>query len=183
FLRTELPTIAADAGITDDFVLYTDVDVMFMAEVADFFETQRPEYFAVAPELDPNDLERINAGVMWMNLRRLRELDARFRQFISDNLDLFALDAWDQSAYRHFFRTPNGEPVWDPLPVEYNFKPYWGHHPAPKIVHFHGPKPQHRAILASENIPADLKGLHDLARFSYSEMCDRWGKLLKEANA
>src|SRR5437773_2273196 len=36
FLRTELPAIAAEAGISDEFVLYTDVDVMFLAEVADF---------------------------------------------------------------------------------------------------------------------------------------------------
>src|SRR5438046_950899 len=73
FLRTELPTIADDAGIADEFVLYTDVDVMLLDDVTDFFATQHPEYFAVAPELDPKDLDRMNTGVMWMNLRRLRE--------------------------------------------------------------------------------------------------------------
>ena len=28
-----------------------------------------------------------------------------------------------------------------PLPLEYNWKPYWGYNPDAKIIHFHGMKP------------------------------------------
>ena len=181
FLRLELPAVAARAAINDEFVLYTDVDVMFTGEVVDFLSTLRPRYFAVAPELDPRDFEKMNSGVMLMNVPALRAVEQSLRQLVSDNLEALARDAWDQTAYRHFFRDEAGKPLWDSLPVEYNFKPYWGSLSGIRIVHFHGPKPRQREMFArAGELPADVRHLAKMAVGTYVEACEMWEKMFRE---
>ncbi len=58
FLRTEIPQLCRELNITDDFVLYTDVDVMFRRDVVDDLAKLSPRYFAVAPEFDPKDYKK-----------------------------------------------------------------------------------------------------------------------------
>jgi hypothetical protein len=127
FLRTDIPLIETD----EEFVLYTDCDVMFLAEIP-ALRCQEP--FAVAPESEPGSRIDINAGVMLMNLPLLRNSCSEFHDFIRNNLE--KLHTYDQTAYQIFYdgRLNNLEP-W------LNWRPYWGHNEGAVILHWHGPKP------------------------------------------
>jgi hypothetical protein len=180
FLRVELPKIARELGMDDTHVLYTDCDVMFMKEVADDLKKIRCRYFAVAPEYDPKDYQHMNTGVMLMNLENLVQVDERFREFVISNLEKFP--CWDQSAYQWFYKNPRkkffGRQGWDRLPIEFNWKPYWGDYSSAKIVHFHGPKPFQRELVNSAGSP---KVLQNLATGSYRELCALWDKMREGA--
>src|SRR5438309_7567717 len=70
FSRVELPDIVAPLGGAAR-VLYTDCDVIFVAEVVPELEANPCEYFAVAPESVQDDYVNMNTGVMLMNTARL----------------------------------------------------------------------------------------------------------------
>jgi lipopolysaccharide biosynthesis glycosyltransferase len=131
FLRVDLPTILRK----DEFVLYTDCDVIFLRQPK--LESLRPEYFACAPERVRGDQRtiNINTGVMFMNLANLARGYADFCEFIKR--DYANLVAFDQGAYRSFYEDRH-----DMLPDEMNWKPYWGPNRDAQILHFHGPKPR-----------------------------------------
>src|SRR4029077_12023275 len=139
----EIPRLTAALGVDDEFALYTDVDVMFVGDVATALCQLRPKYFAAAPEFTLNDYEHMNSGVMLMNLRSLRQKDDEFRSFIQDHLETLVDTSWDQEAYRRFFgrRTFITKVIgtrWNQLTPELNWKPYWGTNPNAQIIHFHG---------------------------------------------
>src|SRR5262245_942649 len=186
FLRVEIPQIALEIGIREDVVLYTDLDVMFMGDVK-ALESLAPRYFAVGPEFNPRDFVRMNTGVMLMNLRRLREIDSDFRQFVARNLATLIELAWDQGAYRRYFwRIELLAKVfgtkWDRLPVEFNWKPYWGRNDAAKIVHFHGPKPHHADLFSkTDRIPNHQRWMVKLATAEYRRLADQWRCHLRDA--
>jgi lipopolysaccharide biosynthesis glycosyltransferase len=128
YLRTEIPAIECE----EEFVLYTDCDVMFTGPVE--LTGCRPRFMACAPQFHLNDRNDLNSGVMLMNVPALRvELD-EFRRFITGNLS--DGPGHDQAAYREFYRDRI-----EPLDLSYNWRPYWGVDAAARIVHFHGPKP------------------------------------------
>jgi lipopolysaccharide biosynthesis glycosyltransferase len=127
-LRFEIPLIEYE----DDFVLYTDCDVVFLRDlnVAGF----RPAVFAVAPQMDCTSDADMNSGVMVMNVPRLRADLPPLIDFLCEH---FAeIDGFDQETYRLFYAEQ-----WNSLPAEYNWKPYWGINPGAALLHFHGPKP------------------------------------------
>jgi hypothetical protein len=128
FLRVEIPLIEAEA----EFILYTDCDVMF--EQNPKLTNLKPEYFSCAPEFDKENYSDFNTGVMIMNLPRLRHELPAFIEFIRHNLA--RLHTFDQDAYRLYYGNKA-----DQLPLEMNWKPYWGASSLAEIVHFHGPKP------------------------------------------
>jgi hypothetical protein len=182
FLRTELPRLWAEGQLKEPFVLYTDVDVMFMGEVCDVLAKLRPQQFAVAPEgLDRSIPDNMNSGVMLMNLPNLATLDAEFRAFVLANIDEMSR-AYDQRAYKRFFgRERNGgRLLWDPLPAEFNWKPYWGESAAARIVHFHGAKPAHRAELARGRANPTVT---QLARGGFAAYCSIWDEYLAAAGS
>ncbi len=177
FLRAELPALHMRLGL-DDRVLYTDCDVIFQSEVVDILVPNKCEYFAVAPEGFRERPDNMNSGVMWMHLPTMRERDAKFRQYLRDNIDALPSWSWDQGAYDRFYRSPDGTPTWDRLPPELNWKPYWGDYSTAKIIHFHGPKPFQRP-----NIDSHYSELKFLTGGAYEELCDRFEELLREAEA
>ena len=130
FLRVDLPLLFPG----DDFVLYTDCDVIFLKEPS--VGTLRPAYFACAPERTRGDAKHINTGVMLMNIAALREDHAAFCGFIKENYP--SLISYDQGAYIAYYNGKN-----DLLADELNWKPYWGTNKDAEILHFHGPKPRH----------------------------------------
>jgi hypothetical protein len=180
FLRTEIPQLCHELNFTDDFVLYTDVDVMFCGEVVDLLEEKSPKYFAVAPEFERNDYKKMNSGVMLMNIKNLQANDADFRKFILQNLEKLVADAWDQTAFRLYYRGKLFGYSWDKLEPELNWKTYWGNYESAKIIHFHGAKPFYRKSFAGENTPAELKPLLPLLTKEYDELCDVWEKYYSE---
>ena len=111
-----------------------------------------------------------------MHLPRMREQDAAFRDYIRSHLDELPAVSWDQGAYRGFYRSRTGQPLWDLLAPELNWKPYWGDYGRAKIIHFHGPKPFQRNYIDSH-----WPELKFLTGGCYDELCDLWEELLKEA--
>ncbi len=129
FQRLDIPNIETK----EEFVLYTDCDVMFLSDPA--MDNFRPATFAVASQFDLyGHHKEINSGVMLMNVRRLRADLPAMLDFACDMLH--TLHGYDQEFLRVFY---NGK--WDPLSPKYNWKPYWGVDPMARVVHFHGPKP------------------------------------------
>lgn len=130
FLRTEIPLIEKE----DEFVLYTDCDVIFRSNPD--FSNLEPKYFACAPQSSMTDYANdANSGVLVLNVPSMRETYDEFSKFIVRNLD----QGWpgcDQENYRRFYKGK-----WDELPLEMNWKPYWGESQRTVIVHWHGPKP------------------------------------------
>lgn len=127
FLRCDIPIIETE----DEFVLYTDCDVLFLKE----FETQlRPKYFACSTQFDKRNFVDFNTGVMLMNVKKLKENHTKFVEFIKKNLS--SMSTFDQTAYQIFYRGKNTK-----LPTLYNHKPYWGIDETAVILHFHGAKP------------------------------------------
>jgi hypothetical protein len=200
FLRLELPALAAQRGWDDECVLYTDCDVMFLADPLPALRTLAPRYFAAARE-DRSDRLSLNSGVMLMNLPALRRQDGRFRRFVTRHLDHFTRRAWDQDAYRAYYSTrlvPHLEldervrrrtgfarrRRWTEMPLELNWRPYWGANPAAAVVHFHGPKPQQEPYfrVPEAERPAELASLAPLATDCYHEMCERWRAALNECD-
>ena len=130
YLRAEIPDLVYT---TDPFVLYTDCDVMFLGNVDDL-SVIRPKHFACAPELDKNNWTYFNSGVMLMNTRAMHEKIPRFEQQVTSS-SLAKLSKYDQESYNDMYKGR-----WDHLPIQYNWKPYWGQNKDAKIVHFHGIK-------------------------------------------
>jgi hypothetical protein len=127
FLRIDIPEIERE----DEFVLYTDCDVILLKEPA--VSDLRPAFFAAAPETQiDNAYTDLNSGVMLMNVAALRRELPDFRNFIRENLHL----GLDQDVIAAFYKGR-----FDPLDPTLNWKPHWGYNPDAQIVHWHGPKP------------------------------------------
>ena len=176
FSRVELPDLVTSLR-SPDRILYTDCDVMFLADVVPELQTAACEHFAVAPESVQNDYVNMNTGVMLMNTRRLRQSLPAFRDYIIANLEALERESWDEAAYRWFYRDGDA-PLWDRLPPELNWKPYWGESDGAKIVHFHGPKPYQRPYIDSH-----WPELKPLTSGAYHPLCDEFERLLREAQS
>lgn len=166
FLRLEIPRIMREQRWPDRYALYTDCDVLFLGEVVPELLALRPEVFAVAPQTKKTDYEKMNAGVMLMNIPGLSRDEEAFIQYCRDNMEAISKNAWDQGAYREFYAGR-----WDRLPLEFNWKPYWGDASQARIVHFHGPKP-FQADLADSERATEL--VQRLASGDYQKLSARW---------
>jgi hypothetical protein len=171
YLRIDLPCVCSDLGFDDQFVLYTDCDVVFLRDLpqAPSESFLEPSVFSVAPETSQTDWTNMSSGVMIMNLVSLLEDFPSFKRFITsgDNLyyEFFKRGAFDQRAYALHYASK-----WDKLPLEYNWKPYWGYNEDAVIVHFHGPKiPQVREIIQGnyDRIPDVMINLYERNPDSY----------------
>lgn len=137
FLRVEIPKIVEMQGFKDEYVLYTDCDVMFLHDVVDYLQNLTCKYFAIAPQENPKDwVNQVNTGVMYMNTKNLLDVHEDFNKFIDQNLGQLLKKSYDQGAYKRYFRGK-----WDRLDLTMNWKPYWEINQEIKILHFHGPKP------------------------------------------
>jgi len=177
FLRVELPRLVPQFS-SSDIVLYTDCDVMFRDEVEPQLRKVDCEYFAVAPHARDSHDDIINSGVMLMNLGSLGKTADEFFQFIFENLDELKKEAWDQGAYWRFYRDTAGRPLWNRLPLELNWRPYWGDETGARIIHFHGPKPYQR-----DDIDRVWPELKSFTGGSYLNMIKIWQQLLDQARA
>ncbi len=141
FLRCDIPIIEKE----DEYVLYTDCDVIFLQEVA-AVDLPKPKFCACSTEQRVDDWSYFNTGTMVMNTRRLREDHDRFSSFIKRSLPV--LHNFDQDAFNIVYRRRIEK--LDPI---YNWKPYWDRSDNARILHFHGPKPREvNALLRDEKI-------------------------------
>lgn len=138
FLRIDLPKICNDMGIEDDYVLYTDCDVMFLKDISDI-KKSTPKYFSVAGEFSKEIIgNAFNAGVMWINWKNMYSDYEIFVKYITKKIP--NLSAYDQGALREFYSDK-----FERLDHRFNFKSYWNEEKENDIYifHFHGPKPTH----------------------------------------
>lgn len=136
FLRFDIPLFSGD----DDFVLYTDADVIFGDRVN--FSGYCPSFLAAAPQFDQGTIRDLNSGVMVMNVAAWKKRRSELLNFTSQNLNL----GLDQEVLRVFVDLD-----YLLLPDRFNWKPYWGANPDAAIVHWHGPKPETAARWLSED--------------------------------
>ncbi len=126
YLRFDIPLIEQ----TDECVLYTDADVLFLKQ-PNFFRPQPPRLFAASTE-STDRYDDMNSGVMLLNVPAMRADHGQLCAFASANLDL----GLDQEVLRAHYANR-----YDLLDRSLNWKPYWGANAHAQIVHFHGPKP------------------------------------------
>lgn len=157
FTRFDIATL----GFVDKYVLYADVDVLFVAPVTLLDFLPAPAFYATGTELVddtmPSGIAFGNAGVMLINVEAMRRTHDAFIRwtFRQDHLDK-ALDfaeygPLDQGAFNAFYQG-RFDVHRSPL---FNWKPYWGYSAHAKMIHFHGPKPEayvkHRHTSANDN--------------------------------
>ncbi len=164
----------------EEFVLYTDCDVMFEAAIT--IDHLRPEIFAAAPQFRTDGFfDDMNCGVMVINVARLKRDREALIEFMCENFARVA--GYDQELLRLYYNQR-----WDPLSPVYNWKPYWGAEPRARIVHFHGPKPAASLRLLRD---ADYR-CHDpvfqtwrhwfaVDRSGYEHYVGRWSAYLAQA--
>jgi lipopolysaccharide biosynthesis glycosyltransferase len=126
YLRVDIPLVC-----DDDYVLYTDPDVMFNGQQLNDLEDIKPNFLAAASERRIDDWSYFNAGVMVLNVKNMRATHNDLVNYIVRETIL------DQKALNTFY---SGR--WERLRPEYNWKPYWGVNENAEIIHFHGPKPR-----------------------------------------
>jgi capsular polysaccharide biosynthesis protein len=129
WLRSDIPVLETE----DEFVIYTDIDVMFRKSIN--ISNLKPPFLACATEHRQDDFSYFNSGIMVMNIPALRKTRGKLIAVLKDRLG--SMEPHDDQgafnvAYRH---------TWTHLSNLYNWKPYWGYDPDAAILHFHGPKP------------------------------------------
>ena len=162
FLRIDIPIL----GLLDSFVLYTDIAVLFQADVTwqrllhsnfekfrrtDFESGKRhfaeageeglPAFFALAREKDPMDSEKekdsVSAGVVMINMESMKDIYSVFLSFLFQRIRHNGLE--DSASLWTSF--PDGKAsIASFLPYEFSWKAHWPSNPNAPVVHFSGPK-------------------------------------------
>ena len=172
FLRVDLPELIKKLGWNDDYVFYTDCDVMFVGDVTDYFDFNTCKLLLVAPENDSKEIVIINTGSMLMNIQNLYACNKEFKKFIVENLLDLLTSAWDQTAYINYF-----DKRWTYLSPLINWKPYWGYNENAKLIHFHGLKPHHRESIRMGKIENSFTRLVCDDFYKYCNIYDEYNRL------
>lgn len=196
YLRLDIPIL----GFRDEYILYTDTDVLFMNTPV---FNSKPSYYINGAESDENvcgfqtqtikttnnfktykrnhHIEYGNAGIMYMNVNNLRNVYEDFVTFafnsknLQNGLHHGVYGPADQGAYNEYFQGAF-ECVKYPL---FNWKPYWIENKDAQIIHFHGPKIQDYVSYLKYGVVLNVnyKGL--LERCTD---CNRYAKYWLETN-
>lgn len=106
-------------NLTDEnYVLYTDTDVMFLGDCKGL-EDVKPEYIACVNDFNPFNSFNMNSGVLVMNTKNLRLEYDDFISFIKTNMTN-SWSTYDQVAYDCFYAYRSLR-----LPLEFNWKSFW----------------------------------------------------------
>lgn len=192
FMRIDIPIL----GFVDDFVLYTDVDVLFLQNLDLSSFGELPRYYTASTETI-GDNGYMNAGVVLYNVINMRWTYNSFLSHVfSDSnrmngLHFKEFGPGDQGAYNSFYRFEYTPQIIDG--ASFNWRPYWKSLPldggAIKIVHWHGPKPPDYFHYYTHNEAATLFSgiLSRCDRTIPTDLCWQyyriWSSLLQEANS
>lgn len=121
----------------DDVVLYSDIDTMFLKDIPK--EAFNVKTLAAAPEFDKNfDIIKGNkyfsAGIMMLNIPELTKRREKLFEMLDNNIQPYQ-ECWDQGFFNELYKDD-----FEPLSLEYNWKPYWGINDKAIIIHIHGLK-------------------------------------------
>lgn len=179
YLRLDIPLVEQ----SDEYSLYTDVDVLFVKPP--MLDAYRPAILAAAPEYATIDGRRIpypkifNSGVMLLNNRGFFDSRDDLIRFAEENGFYFSGDGgfYDQGALNKFFAER-----WDTLPQSLNSRPFSGFvHGDPSIIHFHGTKPYELAAIVFGDtgvVRDEAMEMFNLQPLSYLDACDAYLKYL-----
>ena len=159
FARFDISTL----GFVDKYLLYADVDVLFVAPVTLLDFLPAPAFYATGTELVDEAMSSGiafgNAGVMLMNVEAMRRTHDAFirwtfrRDHVDEALDFAEYGPLDQGGLNAFYQ---GRFDVHKSPL-FNWKPYWGSSAHAKMIHFHGPKAEeyvkHRLRSANDDNP------------------------------
>jgi hypothetical protein len=147
FMRFDIPKL----GFIDEYVLYTDADVLFVGDITLRDFERLPKFLLMAEE--KRGVFYGNAGVALFNTEGMRStydslIAATFSQeAIARGLDFGRHGPLDQGALNQFYRNGGGDRNFKKdiiAPDLINHRPYWGlprGNKSTSLVHFHGPKP------------------------------------------
>lgn len=153
FLRYDIPLYCKDR-----VYLYTDVDVIFLSPID--LDVSKINNFMAAPQFSKTDYENdLNSGVLLVNNQQMRHGFFNFIDYARESIHETLFD-YDQRIIRNYFKNN-----YSYLPIEYNWKPYWGICDA-KIVHFHGPKPLAIKHRLESNQKFDVQAWEDIFQSS-----------------
>lgn len=150
-----LPHLRNASNVDTNYVLYTDTDVMFYADINSCL-LKKPAIIAMGPEIERNS--STNSGVMFMNVSAMGKELPSLLKFAAARR--WAFRTYDQQLILDYKWSKDIEQIGD----EFNWKGYWGDIPennAPiRIFHFHGLKPgqclecflTYRSIIQSNSI-------------------------------
>ena len=113
WLRIDIPLLT-----NEDFILYTDTDIMFLGDCKEL-ENIKPKYIAAVNDYNPLNDYNINSGVLLMNVKNLRAEHEDFIKFININM-LKTWATYDQNAYDIYYANRILK-----LPLEFNWKSFW----------------------------------------------------------
>lgn len=130
FMRLDIPFVEQEA----EYVLYVDLDVLFTRDIR-AEELPKPQYLAASSQFSQKQgaEANFNAGVLVMNVRNMRQ---RCELIFKDLEESVIVNGFDQGYLNKYCKA---DYTW--LPVEYNWKPYWGINTQAAIIHYHGMKP------------------------------------------
>lgn len=141
-----LPLQIAEIEREDQYVLFTDCDIMFVRDVD--FGSFKPSGLAAVPEVadlsspSPERVQKFfNSGVLLINVPYLRSKIPEIENILESN-GYFNFPEIGATYDQGLLNTAFGS-QWDALPAEYNWRPFYGINPAASIIHWHGPKPPH----------------------------------------
>jgi len=161
FLRFDIPLLEE----TDDYVLYTDTDVVFCSDI---LSLPRPGVIAAANEflIDAKEIkehtEIFNAGVMILNMPILRHLHRSILDLtVANDFERGAAGWYDQGILNGLFAGHRVQ-----LPPEMNWRPFTKISPRPTIIHFHYLKPFELWPIRKRNLAEEE--LNDVQRQLYA---------------
>jgi hypothetical protein len=134
YMRMDLPYLLAGSTPPPDveaqYVLYTDVDVLFLNDI-DSCTIEPPRHVRMGAEIKRGEI--VNSGIMYINMPAFA---ANISSIVQWGVDHKFPGVLDQTILLEFYKADL-----DMLPDIFNWKGYWGGDTAVTIVHFHGPKP------------------------------------------
>ncbi|KAL4447483.1 hypothetical protein ABPG75_004702 [Micractinium tetrahymenae] len=124
------------------YVLFTDCDVFFRQQMK-LVDWGTPLPIAAGMGYEMDDMFPYNAGIMLMNIPYLRKTNADFISWILKQKNGLYFDGYgplDQGAINQYYEK---EIKGRPMSKDFNAKPYQEFRNGARIVHLHGPKPNH----------------------------------------
>ncbi len=173
FLRCDAPNFCQEHHVRDQFVLVTDLDVMFLSDPVPELSKIRPQFLAGVGENDPTKTDLLNTGVLLMNVENMRADFQGFSSFVHENMNRLFDGLLEQRAYQEYYVNRI-----ELLPPGMNWRPYWNPQGDTPIIHLHGPKPFDRDALYRGKLPA----LSHLNGGQFELIAERWFDLLAEVS-
>ena len=121
----------------DDVVLYADIDTIFLQDVD--WSSFQTKTIAAAPEFDKNydiikGYKYFSASPMFINVAEAKKRRLSLLDMLDKHIEPYQ-ECWDQGFWNELYKDD-----FEQLPIEFNWKPYWGINDDAKIVHIHGYK-------------------------------------------